>query len=127
MRLTACQRGPESLLLRPSSRRPNMAVPHMEKQKPVHTVRLGRIKATIWANESMNGTWYSVQVCRIYKEGDERKQSDSFGRDDLLLACKVLDQAHTWIYQQAHFGRSGDETNGVAGTVVVEEGHDLAV
>ena len=26
------------------------------KQKPVHEVRLGRIKAAIWANETDNGT-----------------------------------------------------------------------
>ena len=97
----------------------------MEKQKPVHTIRLGRIKATIWANQSQNGPWYSVQVCRVYRNGDEWKQSDSFGRDDLLLVCKVLDQAHTWIYQQAHSGWSGGGANGIVGTGKAEEGQDL--
>ncbi len=29
------------------------------KQKPVHEVRLGRIKAAIWANETDNGTCLS--------------------------------------------------------------------
>lgn len=72
----------------------------MDRSKPAHTIRFGRIKATIWANDSPNGVWYNVQVCRIYKDGDQWKQSDSFGRDDLPLACKALDQAHTWIYQQ---------------------------
>ena len=78
----------------------------MDRQKPIHTIRFGRIRATIWANEGPNGTWYSIQVCRRYKVGDEWKQSDSFGRDDLLLVCKALDQAHTWIYQQSHSGQA---------------------
>ena len=71
----------------------------MKEQKPVHTIRLGRMKAAIWANQSQNGPWYSVKVRRVYRNGDEWKQSDRLGRDDLLLACKALDQAHTWIYE----------------------------
>lgn len=73
----------------------------MEKQKPIHTIRFGRIKVAIWANQSPNGPWYNVQACRVYMDDHgEWKQSDSFGRDDLLLVCKALDRAHTWIYEQ---------------------------
>ena len=93
----------------------------MEKQKPANTIRLGRIKATIWANTGETGVWYSTQVSRVYKEGDEWKQTDSLGRDDLLLACKALDQAHTWIYEQASSGRSA---NGISGTSGVERFED---
>lgn len=73
----------------------------MAKQKPANEIRLGRIKATIWANDTTNGIRHNVTVCRLYKDGDEWKQSDSFGRDDLPLVAKVLDQAHTWIFEQA--------------------------
>lgn len=73
------------------------------KKKPAHEIRLGRVKAAIWANEAQeNGTRYSVTVCRIYKEKADSKEwsySESFGRDDLPLVCKVLDQAHTWIFE----------------------------
>jgi len=72
----------------------------MAKQKPAHEIRLGRIKATIWANDTANGTRHNVTVSRIYKDGEDWKQSDSFGRDDLPLVCKVLDFAHTWIFEQ---------------------------
>lgn len=73
-----------------------------EKQKPVHTIRLGSIKAAIWANALQNnGTRHNVTVCRLYKDGDQWKQSESFGRDDLLVVAKVLDIAHTWICEQA--------------------------
>ncbi len=71
------------------------------KQKPVHEIRLGRIKATIWESDTDNGTRYNVAVNRLYKDGDEWKQTTSFGRDDLPLVAKVADLAHTWIYEQA--------------------------
>jgi hypothetical protein len=71
------------------------------KQKPVHEIRLGRIKATIWENETENGTRYNVTVCRLYKEDDQWKQTASFGRDDLPLVAKVVDLVHTWTYEQA--------------------------
>ena len=70
--------------------------------KPVHEIRMGRIKAAIWENETQNGTRHNVTVQRIYKdEQQEWQSSDSFGRDDLPLLAKVVDQAHTWIYQHA--------------------------
>ncbi len=69
----------------------------MEIQKPVHEVRLGRIKAAIWANESERGTRYNVTVSRIYKDGDEWKSSESFGRDDIPLVIKALDRAHDFM------------------------------
>ena len=74
----------------------------MTKQKPAHEIRLGRIKGTIWANETDNGTRYNVSVTRLYKNGDDEwKDSTSFGRDDLPLVAKVVDLAHLWIYEQA--------------------------
>ncbi|WP_254511382.1 hypothetical protein [Anatilimnocola floriformis] len=71
------------------------------KQQPVHEVRLGAIKAAIWENETNVGTRHNVTVCRLYKDGEQWKQTESFGRDDLPLLAKVVDLAHTWIFQQA--------------------------
>ena len=82
----------------------------MALQRPVQGMRLGRIKVVIWANQSPNGPWYSVQVCRAYKDDHgEWKQSDSFGRDDIPLVCKALDQAHTWIFEQARPPKNGPQ------------------
>ena len=71
------------------------------KQQPAHEIRMGAIKATIWENQTQTGTRHNVTVSRIYKDGDDWKQTDSFGWDDLQLLAKVIDQAHTWIFQQA--------------------------
>ena len=71
------------------------------KSKPVHEVRLGRVKAAVWANDTENGVRHNVTLSRIYKDGDEWKDSTSFGRDDLPLVAKVADKAHDWIFEQA--------------------------
>ena len=69
-------------------------------QQPAHEVRIGAIKAVIWDNSTPKGTRYNVTLARLYKDGDQWKESTSFGRDDLLLVAKVVDQAHSWIHEQ---------------------------
>ena len=71
------------------------------KQQPAHEIRMGSIRATIWENQTPNGIRFNVTVSRLYKDGEEWKQTDSFGRDDLQLLAKVIDLAHTWIFDQA--------------------------
>jgi len=72
--------------------------------KPAYEVRLGRVKAAVWANQGDNGVWYSVVISRLYKDGNEWKRAESFGRDDLPLVMKVADLVHTWIYEQQGSG-----------------------
>lgn len=67
-------------------------------KRPVHEVRLGRVRASIWENETDAGIRHNVTVSRLYKDGDKWKDSQSFGRDDLPLVAKVCDTAHTWIF-----------------------------
>ena len=73
-----------------------------DRRKPVHSLRLGRISAAIWMNESEQGTRYNVSIVRSYKDGEAWKDTQSFGRDDLLLVAKIADMAHTWIFSQSH-------------------------
>ena len=85
------------------------------KTRPVHEIRLGRIRAAIWANETQNGTRHNVTVSRIYKDGDDWKDSSSFGRDDLPLLMKVADQCHSWIFgngTSASGNANGESTGG---------------
>ena len=86
----------------------------MAKNKPVHEVRLGVVKAAIWANETDVGIRHNVTFQRLYKDGDDWKTTESFGRDELPLVAKVADLAHTWIFRE---GRScnGNNNGGGAG------------
>ena len=63
-----------------------------ERRRPAHEVRLGRVKAAIWGNDSEHGVRYSVSVARVYEDGQGRWQtSESFGRDDLLTLARPHD------------------------------------
>ena len=42
-----------------------------ENKGPVETLRDGNLKATIWRNFGENGTFYSVEISRTYKDGDD--------------------------------------------------------
>ena len=69
---------------------------------PVHTIRFGFIKASIWQNRTRSGDRHSVSIVRLYKNGDTWVESTRFGRDDLPLVAKLSDMAHTWIYQHGY-------------------------
>ena len=63
--------------------------------KPAAKVTLYPITAAIWKNDR---GFYSVTIQRSYKTAEgEWKSSDSLNENDLLLAAKVLDLAHTEI------------------------------
>ena len=72
------------------------------KQKPAFEVRLGCIKATLWANYGEHGEFYNTTVSRLYKDASGNwQQSDSFSRDDLPVLQKALDLAYLWQFEQA--------------------------
>jgi hypothetical protein len=73
----------------------------MTNTKPIHELRLGRIKASIWENQTENGSRHNVTFARLYKADGDWQSTSSFGRDDLLLLRKVADVAHSWIYKHA--------------------------
>ena len=93
----------------PPTTKPAKAAPKPDARRepaanrPVHEVRLGRVRAAIWANETETGVRYNVTVCRLYKDdkSGEWRDSQSFGRDDLPLVAKVCDLAMLWIYENA--------------------------
>ena len=80
-----------------------------EKQKPVHEVRLGAVKAAIWKNQTNNGVRFNATFTRLYKDEQQWKTTESYGRDDLLLLAKVADQAHTWM---CHEGQEASSRRG---------------
>jgi hypothetical protein len=73
------------------------------KNKPVHEVRIGKIKAVIWANQVEGGkVRHNFQLRRLFKRDAESswEESDSFGRDDGFEVIEVTRLAILWIYQQ---------------------------
>ena len=72
----------------------------MSPKRPVHEIRLGRVKCAIWQNKTSNGVRHAATFTRLYKDSDQWRDATNFGRDDLPLLMKVADLAHTWIFQQ---------------------------
>jgi hypothetical protein len=76
---------------------------------PVKTLRLGRIKAAVWENGADQRSFFNVTFARTYMDEEKKfHDTDSFGRDDLLLLAKLADQAHTFICERLA-GAKGEE------------------
>ncbi|MCA9028778.1 MAG: hypothetical protein KDA86_26480 [Planctomycetaceae bacterium] len=76
-------------------------------RSPDHVIRFGLVKVCIWKNQTKSGDRHSVTVVRLFRNGDVWQESTRFGRDDLPLLAKAIDQAHTWIFETNQ--RSADE------------------
>jgi len=73
----------------------------MGKNKPTHEIRLGRIRAAIWANETEDRqVWFSTTISKSYKNGTEWRDTNTLSRDDLPLAVKALEMAYSWIWDK---------------------------
>lgn len=72
----------------------------MEKKKPIHEIRLGKVRAAVWENGTDGDhVRYSVTFSKLYKDGEQWRDTSSFGRQELLLLGKVADLAHTFLHQ----------------------------
>ena len=66
--------------------------------RPVHSVRHGRIKASVWVNPTQKGPMYNVTFARSYTDDEGNwHDSQSFGFEDLMTVAKCAFDAHTWI------------------------------
>lgn len=72
-----------------------------KKPRPAHEVRYGSVKAVIWRNQTQSGPMFNVTCARLYKDGNEWRESSSFGRDDLLVLVEAVKNAWAWIHTQA--------------------------
>ena len=63
-------------------------------------IRRGLIKVRIWQRRSKNGVRYSLSVVRLFRNGDQWKESTRLGRDDIPVVRLVLDEAYEWMLTQ---------------------------
>lgn len=63
--------------------------------------RSGKLKATVWENNSDGGTFFSTVLVRIYQDDDGNwHESSSLNRDDLLRAANLLKRAFDAIEEE---------------------------
>lgn len=76
--------------------------------QPAHKLRDGCLQAVIWRNHSERGTYYTVNVARSYRQGDDTwKETDSLNADDLLPMAELLREAYAWIKMQKRADAKG--------------------
>ena len=67
--------------------------------RPVQTIRYGSVRAAIWKREVDLGNnsrpMYSVTFTRSYKDGNDWKDSSSFGPEDLLTLAKIANDVRS--------------------------------
>lgn len=83
--------------------------------RPVHELRFGRVRCSVWENPSETGPWYSVKLSRLYKTDDGWRASPSLNRDDLLPAAKLCEEVALWIARRQQQPRTDDEGNATGG------------
>lgn len=71
-----------------------------ERKKPAVKIRRGSIEAVIWENGSGRDdgeAWHTVTLHRVYKAGDEWKETPSYALADLVQVGRVAELAEDWI------------------------------
>ena len=72
----------------------------MANNNGLHEIKRGLIKARIHRKKTKEGNHFSVSIVRLYRNGDQWKESTRYGRDDIPVIRLVLDEAFGWIYVQ---------------------------
>ena len=78
--------------------------------RPAHEVRVGLVRATIWANDTKQGLKYNVTLARLYQSGDTWKSSGSFGLRDLADVTRVSIIAEVWVREHQPVEEKAGET-----------------
>ncbi|MEO1405120.1 MAG: hypothetical protein AAFV54_01345 [Pseudomonadota bacterium] len=67
----------------------------MSNSPPEDTIRDGKLKASIWRNESEKGPFFTTRLVRTYKDEDGKlHDTNSFHAQDLLGVSELARQAH---------------------------------
>lgn len=67
---------------------------------PAKKFRIGYLTASIWKNEGNGKPFYTIDLARTYREGEELKNTGSLNHADLLPAAHLLILANGWIMEQ---------------------------
>lgn len=72
-----------------------------QKKKPIHEIKLGRIRVAIWKNQTEgHDAWFNVEFSRSYKQDGKWNDTKAFRRDDLPILGLAADMAYRWIWHE---------------------------
>ena len=68
--------------------------------KPEKTFKIGSVSASVFLNESEEGSFRTITLQRRYKAGEDWKSSSSFTTAQAPLAIAVLQKALSYMMDQ---------------------------
>jgi hypothetical protein len=87
----------------------------MATQKPIHTIRRGKLEAAIWENQSRAGTFYRATFSRSYRTSEGQPTSTSnFGARELPGLALLAIQAEAWMVDHQPKTEDPDDRAGEA-------------
>lgn len=78
---------------------------------PVHAIRFGNVRVTVWENRNAEGrTYHSLDLERSYrdKDGEWRSQNINLHANEIPKVTAALQQAYADLHLLPKFGPSGD-------------------
>jgi hypothetical protein len=69
-----------------------------DKIKPIHEIRLGAIRVSIWANVNLDGSrWHTITFGRLYKDDQDRWQvAQHYTVQNLSNLMSAISLANDW-------------------------------
>ena len=67
--------------------------------EPVAKFKDRGLELTIWENSNDENTWYSANMERSYKDGDDWKKTTSLNKSDLPKAAALFQLAYAKIFE----------------------------
>ena len=67
--------------------------------RPDHEIRHGFIVVRVWRKKARGKRRFSVSVARLFRNGEEWKESTRFHRKDIPVVRLALDEAYVWIHE----------------------------
>ncbi len=81
----------------------------MSNQRPAKASNFSNgVRMRIWRNETANGELFNIQVYRVYKKGDEWKETTDMDPSSALAAAFAYEQAYTWVCEQREAAKKAD-------------------
>ena len=80
-----------------------------EKSKPAHKIRSGALTVTLWKHEGDKGPWFTATPMRSYKQGDEWKETNSYGQEDFLELAEMFREARAWVIKEKAAAKAVDQ------------------
>lgn len=68
--------------------------------KPTQEFRFGKVKASVWVNNTDRGVNYNVEITRFDKIDGEWRTFRNFGKYEILPVAHVAQAAANWIMEQ---------------------------